>query len=66
MKTLQNQQLFAKAVKCKFGYHEIEYLGHVISTKEVKANPTKIEGMIKWPLLVSEIFKGLPWSHELL
>lgn len=50
LKTLKNQQLFAKAVNCKFGYHEIEYLVYVISTKEVKANLAKIEGMIKWPL----------------
>jgi hypothetical protein len=64
LETLQNQQLFAKSMKCKFRCPKVEYLGHVISTMGVKADLAKIKGMIKWPF--SKILKELPWSHGLL
>jgi hypothetical protein len=36
--------------KCKFGVEEIEYLGHLISKKGVRADPSKFKYMINWPL----------------
>jgi len=42
--------LYAKLSKCHFGCHEVEYLGHVISEEGVKADPSKIEAMLNWPV----------------
>ena len=46
---LTQHQLYAKLSKCVFGCQEVEYLGHIISGKRVKADPTKIAAMIEWP-----------------
>ncbi|KAJ0082796.1 hypothetical protein Patl1_12023 [Pistacia atlantica] len=48
--TLRSHQLYAKESKCKFGCHEVEYLGHLISKDGVKADPHKISAMQQWPL----------------
>lgn len=42
--------MYAKHSKCIFGVEEIEYLGHLLSEKGVRAIPSKIECMINWPL----------------
>jgi hypothetical protein len=47
---LQQHQLYAKLSRCHFGCHEVEYLGHVISEEGVKADPSKIEVMLNWPM----------------
>lgn len=49
LETLVEDTLFAKRSKCKFGCKEIEYLGHLVSTEVVKANPYKIQSMVDWP-----------------
>jgi hypothetical protein len=36
--------------KCTFGVFEIEYLGHLISRKGVRADPSKLEAMVTWPI----------------
>lgn len=41
---------FPKKSKCTFGCKEIEYLGHLVSAKGVKADPSKIGSMVNWPL----------------
>lgn len=46
---LQNQQLFLKKSKCAFAQSQIEYLGHVISSEGVHADPSKIQAMLSWP-----------------
>ena len=33
-----------------FGQLKLEYLGHIISSEEVQADPSKIESMISWPV----------------
>jgi len=42
--------LYAKQSKCRFGVVEIDYLGHLISQDGVKADPKKIESMLKWSI----------------
>jgi hypothetical protein len=46
---LQNNSLYAKASKRRFGVHEIEYLGHLISNDGVRADPSKLQAMLQWP-----------------
>jgi len=47
---LQTNQLFAKGSKCRFGVFEIDYLGHIIPAKGVRADPAKLDVMSKWVL----------------
>ncbi|XP_040988922.1 uncharacterized mitochondrial protein AtMg00860-like [Juglans microcarpa x Juglans regia] len=48
--TLAANTLFAKKNKCRFACEEIEYLGHLVSAKGVKADLAKIKAMLEWPL----------------
>jgi hypothetical protein len=47
---LDQHQLFAKLSKCRFVVTEIEYLGHLISAQGVRADPSKLEAMVDWPV----------------
>jgi len=47
---LHSNNLFAKASKCRFGVSEIEYLGHLISSQGVRADPSKLHAMLQWPV----------------
>ena len=38
-----------KPSKCHFFRQEIEYLGHVVSGKDISTNPKKVEAVAKWP-----------------
>jgi hypothetical protein len=42
---LQQNQLYAKKSKCRFGVGVIDYLGHFISEKRVSTDPSKIAAM---------------------
>ena len=46
---LIHHQLYAKLSKCVFGCREVEYLGYLILHEGVKADPTKLATMVKWP-----------------
>jgi hypothetical protein len=46
---LENHELYVKRTKCLFGQQEVQYLGHVISSKGVGVDPEKVEAMKKWP-----------------
>lgn len=46
---LTSHKLFAKLSKCRFGVAKIDYLGHLISSEGVKADPSKVATMLEWP-----------------
>ena len=42
---LEEQQIYANPSNCAFGVQEVEYLGHILSHEDVKANSNKIKAM---------------------
>ena len=40
---------FIKLSKCVFGQDTVDYLGHIVSSGGVSADPQKIEAMAQWP-----------------
>lgn len=50
MKLLRKHLLYAKASKCSFGQHQVEYLGHIFNSQGVGVDPGKIQSIKDWPL----------------
>lgn len=48
---LQQDRLKTKLSKCAFFQPEVHYLGHVITASGVSTDPSKIEAVVKGPLL---------------
>ncbi|XP_071727227.1 uncharacterized protein [Rutidosis leptorrhynchoides] len=42
------KQLYAKFSKCAFWLKEVQFLGHVVSSKGIQVDPAKIEAIKKW------------------
>ena len=49
LSTLEKESLYAKESKCEFGMIELLYLGHIINTDGVRADPKKIRAIVDWP-----------------
>ncbi|XP_019253830.1 PREDICTED: uncharacterized protein LOC109232516 [Nicotiana attenuata] len=47
--TLRDRQLYAKFSKCEFWLDSVAFLGHVISSEDIKVDPKKIEAVQNWP-----------------
>ncbi|XP_042031379.1 uncharacterized protein LOC121778137 [Salvia splendens] len=47
---LNTHHFFVKMSKCTFACSTVEYLGHLISEGNLKADPAKIEAMVVWPV----------------
>jgi hypothetical protein len=60
---LKQHHLFAKLSKCKFGFPDIEYLGHIILAQGVRTDPGKFQAMVDWPL--PKTTKALRGSSDL-
>lgn len=45
---LQNQLYFNRS-KCLFGQQKVDYLGHIISSNGILADPEKIQSIESWP-----------------
>ncbi|GKA47101.1 putative reverse transcriptase domain-containing protein [Tanacetum coccineum] len=45
---LKKETLFAKFSKCKFWLQEVHFLGHVVNSKGIHVDPSKIEAVKNW------------------
>ena len=50
LQILKEKQLFPKLSKCDFWFKEVLFLGHIVSTKGIRVDPTKIEAIMNWKL----------------
>lgn len=53
LEVLGKHQLLLNQKMCHFGLLEIEYLGHVISSKGVTIEPKKVDVAHSWPIPLS-------------
>jgi hypothetical protein len=60
---LRKHNLLAQASKCEFGLESLEFLGHIISSNGIQADPAKIKAVEEWPVPKNKTevlsFKGL-------
>jgi hypothetical protein len=60
---LREHQLYAKFSKCAFWLEEIQFLGHVLSSKGIAVDPSKVKYILEWnsPTIVHQVrsFLGL-------
>ncbi|GJX99509.1 putative reverse transcriptase domain-containing protein [Tanacetum coccineum] len=63
LKLLEREKLFGKFSKCEFWLQEVYFLGHVVNSKGIHVDPSKIEAVKNWkpPKTPTEIrsFLGL-------
>ena len=50
LQRLYSHQFYVKLSKCLFCKGSIKYLGHIVSSTGVHADPQKIEVMVQWPI----------------
>ena len=46
LQTLREKKLYAKFNKCDFWLKEVSFLGHIVSAKGIRVDPTKIEAVV--------------------
>jgi transposase InsO family protein len=51
LRKLQEQRLYAKLSKCEFFKSEIGFLGHIVSSKGIAVDPSKVKSIVEWPPL---------------
>lgn len=49
LKSLRQAQLYANLKKCTFASDEVHFLGFIITTRGVRADPARIETIVQWP-----------------
>jgi hypothetical protein len=61
LEKLRSNQLYAKFSKCEFWLTKVTFLRHVISTRGVSVDPSKINDVLNWmpPMNASEIWSFL-------
>ncbi|XP_024995239.1 uncharacterized protein LOC112528443 [Cynara cardunculus var. scolymus] len=68
LELLMREKLYAKFSKCEFWLREVQFLGHVVNSKGIKVDPSKIEAVMDWesPKSASEIrsFLGLAGYYQ--
>ena len=48
LQTLRNHQLYAKFKKCGFWLREVQFLGHVVSSRGIAVDPSKVSAVREW------------------
>ncbi|GJT89869.1 putative reverse transcriptase domain-containing protein [Tanacetum coccineum] len=48
LELLKKEELYAKFSKCEFWIPKVQFLGHVIDSKEIHVDPTKIDSIKYW------------------
>ncbi|XP_057205010.1 uncharacterized protein si:ch211-159i8.4 isoform X2 [Triplophysa rosa] len=48
LQRLLENQLFVKAEKCEFHAESVSFLGHIISTEGIQADPAKVKAVAEW------------------
>ncbi|GKE31550.1 reverse transcriptase domain-containing protein [Tanacetum coccineum] len=48
LELLKKEKLFAKFSKCEFWLQEVHFLGHVVNSKGIHMDPSKIEAVKNW------------------
>ncbi|GJU56296.1 putative reverse transcriptase domain-containing protein [Tanacetum coccineum] len=66
---LKKEQLYAKFSKCDFWLDSVQFLGHVIDSKGVHVDPSKIEAIKNWaapttPTELTQKNKKFEWGEE--
>ena len=63
LEMLREKRLYNKLNKCDFWLKEVSFLGHIVSAKGIRVDPTKTEAVVNWkpPRSVTEVrsFLGL-------
>ncbi|KAL0366301.1 UNVERIFIED_CONTAM: Retrovirus-related Pol polyprotein from transposon [Sesamum radiatum] len=49
LNAITDHSVFAKLSKCSFGVTSTDYLGHIISSAGVAADPSKLQAIVDWP-----------------
>jgi hypothetical protein len=54
LQVLQSNELEVKIDKCQFDQQEVEFLGFLLSRKDLKMAPSRSEALRKWPIPKTE------------
>lgn len=49
LRRLQEEKLYAKLSKCEFWMEQVPFLGHIVSSKGISIDPSKVEAITNWP-----------------
>nr|GEW64260.1 putative reverse transcriptase domain-containing protein [Tanacetum cinerariifolium] len=70
LELLKKDELYAKFSKCEFWISKVQFIGHIIDSKGIHVDPTKIESIKDWasPKTPTEIrqFLGLDGYYRRL
>lgn len=53
LERLREANLQAKPSKCKIAFHEVQFLGHIVSAEGIRMDPRKVQAMVDFPRPVS-------------
>jgi hypothetical protein len=61
LQRLRDHRLYAKFSKCEFWLDSVKFLGHIISSKGISVDPTKVQEVMDWkpPTSVHQIWSFL-------
>jgi hypothetical protein len=61
LQRLRDHQLYVKFSKCEFWLTEVQFLGHVVSSKGISTDPSKVQEVLDWkpPRTVHQVWSFL-------